>query len=308
MGSLRDEESSLTGSIAWAWSERQHSIVQQTARLFAFPCCVIQLANVEFAPMTPYDTFARFYDIETADIVADLPFWLSLARRTGGPILEVACGTGRVFVPLAEAGFDVVGVDISPAMLEVGRAKLRERNLAERVDLILADALDLALGQRFPLAIIALNSFGHFYQEGEPERALDRLSEHLAPGGLLALDLPNPTPGAFGDTTGLLLHDYTRVGPEPSSQLVKLRSQSLDHIAQIIDVHCFFDEVAATGQVKRTLTSFALRYFYRNELRLLCERSGLILEATYGNYDLGELDEDSPRMIAVARKPRRGTR
>jgi SAM-dependent methyltransferase len=254
--------------------------------------------------MVTYDVFARYYDIETRDIVDDLPFWVSLARRTGGPVLEVACGTGRVFAPLAEAGFDVVGVDISPAMLAVARDRIADRCIGQSVELIEADALELNLGRRFPLAIIALNSFGHFYEPGDPERALDRLSEHLLPGGLLALDLPNPVPGAFGDTTGVVLHDYTRPGPRVDWQTVKLRSQSLDPIAQIVDVCCVFDEVAPTGEVRRTLTSFALRYFYRNELQLLGERSGLSLEATYGNYDLADLDESSPRLIALMRKPR----
>jgi SAM-dependent methyltransferase len=258
--------------------------------------------------MMTYDTFARFYDIETSDIVDDLPFWISLAKRTGGPILEVACGTGRVFAPLAEAGFDVVGVDISPAMLAVARARVTARGIGERVELIEADALLLNLGRRFPLAIIALNSFGHFFEEGDPEQALDRLNDHLLPGGLLALDLPNPVPGAFGDTNGVVIHDYTRPGPRTDWQTVKLRSQSLDPIAQIVDVSCIFDEVAPTGEIKRTLTSFALRYFYRNELRLLCERAGLVLEATYGTYDLADLDENSPRLIALVRKPRGSAR
>ena len=258
--------------------------------------------------MLTYDTFARFYDIETSDIVDDIPFWISLARRTGGPILEVACGTGRVFAPLAAAGFDVVGVDISPAMLEVARARITASGIGGRVELIEADALLLDLGRRFPLAIIALNSFGHFFEEGDPEQALDRISEHLLPNGLLALDLPNPVPGAFGDTNGVVIHDYTRPGPRADWQTVKLRSQSLDPIAQIVDVNCIFDEVGPNGEIRRTLTSFALRYFYRNDLRLLCERSGLLLEATYGDYDLADLDENSSRLIALIRKPPRSVR
>src|SRR5204863_9443703 len=135
---------------------------------------------------------------------------------------------GRVFAPLAEAGFDVVGVDISPAMLAVARTRIANRGIGSLVELIEADALVLNLGRRFPLAIIALNSFGHFFEDGAPQQALDRLSDHLLPGGLLALDLTNPVPGAFGDTTGVVQHDYTRPGPRANWQTVKLRSQSLD--------------------------------------------------------------------------------
>src|SRR5579863_1653723 len=122
--------------------------------------------------MSSYDAFARFYDLDTAEITEDLAFWLNLARRTGGPILEVAAGTGRVLLPLARAGFSIVGVDLSGPMLEVARAKVARARLSAPVELIQADALDLDLGRRFKLALVALNSFGHFAEPGEPERAL----------------------------------------------------------------------------------------------------------------------------------------
>ncbi len=253
--------------------------------------------------MSDYDVFARFYDLDTQDIDEDIAFWTNLARRSGGPVLEIACGTGRVLIPLAQAGFSVVGVDISPAMLAIARKKIATARLGPRVELIQVDALDLQLSRTFPLAIVALNSFGHFSEDGEPERALQRLAEHLAPGGMLALDLTNPVPGAFGDTTGVVIHDYTRPGPDPGWQTVKLRSQALDPISQIVEVSGMYDEVGPKGEVRRTLADFALRYFYRNELRLLFERAGLAFETAYGNYELGPLDESSNRLIAIGRKP-----
>ena len=178
--------------------------------------------------MNDYDVFARFYDLDTAESDADLPFWVSLARRTGGPILEVASGTGRVLLPLAEAGFDVVGIDISPEMLSIARDKVAAAGVASRVELIQADALEFQHGRTFPLAIVALNSFGHFLEDGEPEVALERIRSHLQPNGIVALDLTNPVPGAFGETTGVVIHDYTRDGPSDRWKTVKLRSQTLD--------------------------------------------------------------------------------
>jgi SAM-dependent methyltransferase len=249
-----------------------------------------------------YDAFARFYDLDTADIAEDLPFWLNVARRSGGPILEVAAGTGRVLLPLARAGFSVVGVDISPAMLAVARAKVAAAGLGGKVELVRADGLDLDLGRRFKLAFVALNSFGHFAEPGEPERALLSIQRHLDPGGILALDLPNPGIGAFGDTTGLLWHEYTRDGPRPGWKTVKLRSQVADSLAQRIDVSCFYDEVGPEGEVRRTLASFPLRYFTLHELALLLDQSGFALEAAYGGYDLEPLTPESDRMLIVAKK------
>jgi SAM-dependent methyltransferase len=252
--------------------------------------------------VSEYDVFARFYDLDTAESNADLPFWLNLARRTGGPILEVACGTGRILLPLARAGFEIVGVDISPAMLAIARRKFADADMASRVQLVEANALDLNLERRFSLAIVALNSFGHFLGEGEPERAVERIHHHLRPGAIVALDLTNPVPGAFGETTGVVIHDYTREGPETGFVTVKTRSQTLDPIEQIVDVSCFYDEVGPGGAVRRTLAEFGLRYFYRNELRLLFERTGFTLEATYGSYELEPLREESERLIAIGRR------
>jgi SAM-dependent methyltransferase len=254
-----------------------------------------------------YDVFARFYDLDTEGHEEDLDFWLSLARRTGGPVLELACGTGRVMLPLAEHGFSVVGIDISPGMLAIAREKLSAAGVLDRTELVEGDVLTLELHRQFPLAIVALNSFGHFNEEGEPERALERIRAHLQPGGVLALDLTNPVPGAFGDTSGLLIHDYTRDGPEPDWQTVKLRSQVLAPVDQEVDVSVFYDEVGPAGEVRRTLASFVLRYFYRNELRLLVERAGLVVEDFYGGYDLQPLTEDSDRLILIARRPRKLT-
>ncbi|NTU82301.1 MAG: class I SAM-dependent methyltransferase, partial [Chloroflexales bacterium] len=71
--------------------------------------------------MHTYDPFARYYDADFRDYLEDLPFYHELARRTGGPLLELMCGTGRVLLPLAEAGYSITGVDSSPAMLSIAR-------------------------------------------------------------------------------------------------------------------------------------------------------------------------------------------
>lgn len=251
--------------------------------------------------MSAYDAFARFYDLDTEGCDDDLAFWVQLARRTGDPILEIGCGTGRVALALAKAGSSVVGVDVSPSMLAVAREKVAAAGVARKVELVRADALDLELNRRFPLAFVALNSFGHFSEPGEPARALERIGAHLEPGGLLALDLTNPTPGAFGDGNGVLIHEYTRAGPRPEWQTVKLRSQWQDHVAQRIDVSCLYDEVGPGGEVRRTLASFVLRYFYPNELRLLFEQADLAIETIYGSYDLDPLTEASDRLIVIGR-------
>src|SRR5579883_3458926 len=250
---------------------------------------------------TNYEPFARFYDLDTQGFDADIPFWINLARRTGGPVLEIGAGTGRVLIPLAEAGFSVVGVDNKHGMLAVARSKIAVARLGKKISLVDADVRELNLGRRFPLAFIALNTFGHFSESGEPERVLERLRAHLSPGGVLALDLPNPTSGAFGNTDGLLLHEYTRSGPTPGWQTIKLRSQWLNETGQRVDVSVMYDEVNPAGEIRRTLASFVLRYFSAHEIELMLRLAKFTLEAIYGSYELDALTDHSERMLVVAR-------
>ena len=104
--------------------------------------------------MDVYEKLARFYDLEHADLTADLVFFLHLTRQAGGPVLEVGCGTGRLLLPLVEAGIDVTGVDSSPAMLSVAR-----RKLGERVMLIEGDIRTVTLPGCYALIIISINTF-----------------------------------------------------------------------------------------------------------------------------------------------------
>ena len=109
----------------------------------------------------PFGAYARFYDLDVGQIDDDLFMIREFAARTGSPILELACGTGRVLLPLAREGHHLTGVDVSPAMLELARQKLDAEGLASRVDLVQQDMRHLDLDRRFNLALVALSSFCH---------------------------------------------------------------------------------------------------------------------------------------------------
>src|SRR3990172_7452978 len=162
--------------------------------------------------MDDYELMARFYDLVNADLTEDLPFWLGLAAERGGPVLELGCGSGCVLLQLAREGLRTVGVDCSPAMLARARARLAQRaDLGQRVTLIEQDVRALALGERFPLAIMPLNTFAHLLTFDDQHLALVRVAEHMAPGGWFALDVPNAAevygapPGAHPDDFALHL-------------------------------------------------------------------------------------------------------
>jgi SAM-dependent methyltransferase len=251
----------------------------------------------------PWSSVASLYEWEHAEFDLDLATYLGLARRTGGPILEAACGTGRLAIPLAAAGYAVVGVDSSPEMLAVARARLATAlPTAERLTLLLADVRGLDVPQRFGLAILALDGLGLFLEVQDQLVMLQTLWRHLRRGGLLALDVAN---GAELDDspTEELRHHYTRPHPEHGRPLTKWVARQTDRARQMHALTLLYDEMADAGTLRRTVVQYRLRYFYRFELQLLLERAGFLVEGLYGNYDLGPLEGPSERLIAVARRP-----
>lgn len=120
----------------------------------------------------------------------DLPYWEGLAHRYGNPILELGCGSGRVLLHLAQHGFEMVGVDNNPAALAFLEAHL-PGDLQPKPEVHLADMRRLDLSRRFPLIILPCNTYSMF-TAGERLAVLERVRQHLAPGGCLALSLPNP--------------------------------------------------------------------------------------------------------------------
>ena len=250
--------------------------------------------------MSRFDGFARYYEADVGALEDDLFFYQELARRCDGPILELMCGSGRLLLPLAQAGHRLTGVDISASMLALGRAKLAAAGLIDRVELVQADVCAMVLPERFGLAIIALNSFMHLANSAEQLAALDHIREALLPDGLLALDLFNPDLRALAGYTGELVLDKSfRLAD--GTQVQKFVAQHADTAAQINYVTFFYDELDAEGRVRRNTLPFTMRWLYRYELEHLLARAGFALDSLYGSYDLDEYRGESELLLAVAR-------
>jgi SAM-dependent methyltransferase len=249
----------------------------------------------------PFDTLARYYDWEHAAFQDDVAMYLGFAKRTGGPILELACGTGRLLRPLLADGLRVVGVDSSGEMLARARQELARGGLAEAAELHQADMRDFALAERFRLAFVALDSFGLLRRRSDQHAALVRIREHLVPGGLLVLDLANGNLRG-GEARDELLLQHAGADPDSGRPLSKWTARSTDLAAQLDRFTYLYDEVREDGTVRRRTAELALRYFGRHELELLLERAGFAVEALYGSYDLAPFASESERLIAVAVK------
>jgi SAM-dependent methyltransferase len=253
--------------------------------------------------MDDFDTYARFYDLDYGDRDDDFVMIQEFAARCGSPILELGCGTGRVLLPLAHAGYQVTGVDVSPAMLAVARRKVAAEDLGSRITLVEQDMRKLDLGRRFNLALVAINSFMHLLTADDQLIALSHIRQHLEPGGLLLLDLFNPNLQRLLDSQGHIVLDKVMTDPQTGHRIARFSAQKVDLGRQIMDVTFIADRVDGEGDVKRTLFRFSIRYLFRRELELLLRQARFEVEAIYGSYDLDEFTGDSEKMIAIARRP-----
>jgi SAM-dependent methyltransferase len=145
-----------------------------------------------------YDRLGQAYDAWCRSVIEDIPFYVDLAVQTGGPVLELGVGSGRVAVPTALAGVSVVGVDSSPAMLELARRRAEPHQIDLR--LVEADIRALPDLGRFALVTIPFRALLHLATEDERRQVLGAVRDRLEPSGTLAFDVFHPDPEDIAET------------------------------------------------------------------------------------------------------------
>jgi SAM-dependent methyltransferase len=226
----------------------------------------------------------------------DVAFYLEEASRSGGPVVEFGCGTGRVLFPIAEAGLEVAGVDNSPAMLDVARTKLEGRDLP--ATLHLGDMVDFDLGRTCALVTIPFRAFAHVLDAEDHVRLFRNMRRHLAPGGRLVFDFFHPKLSYLAQPRS----EYLEIEREEEGRTIRRYASSTPHVAtQINDIRFRWEIEHPSGEIEQLGTSFKMRWFYRFEIEHLLERCGLEVESRFGNFDRTPLVDDSPEMIFVAR-------
>lgn len=251
--------------------------------------------------MSEFDAFARYYDADYGAFADDVPFYRELARRAGGPILELMCGSGRLLLPLAHLGLQLTGIDISPELLALARDRVDDAGLGDRVMLHQADVRDAVPDGPFSMAIVALNSFMHLADSDDQLATLRNVHAALQEDGILVLDLFNPDPRELGRHNGEIVLDKTfRLADGTTVQ--KFVVQTVNFATQTNYVTFVYDELETRGYVRRRALPFPMRWLYRYELEHLLARAGFELEVVYGGYDLSDYESASELMLTVARK------
>jgi len=246
-----------------------------------------------------YDRIAPFYDVEHARFDEDIDLYMNFAELRGGPLLELACGSGRLLLPLAQVGYEVTGVDTSAAMLALARNALDTAGVAARCELVQQDMCALQLDKKFHMAFIALGSFGHICARKAQQQALAAIRAHLSAGGTFILDISNEDARYMEGMSGQMLHQGTwRL--DDGSMVTHFISPASSTTMHLLDLTHFYDIHQQGEAVRRTITQTRLYLFERNEAELLLEQAGFAVKNVYGNYDLSQYEHDSPRMIFVA--------
>lgn len=246
---------------------------------------------------------ARYYDLDGRDVVRDdIPFFVSRARDAGGPVLELACGTGRVSIPLAEAGFEVYGVDLSREMLEQLEAKRRRlpEDVRQRLHIFHGDMCYFDFGRQFRLIIIPFRAFQALVTDEQQQECLACVRRHLAPGGQFILDVFRPCPGVL-DRSWEAPEEVDLECDDPETGCHLKRSairRRIDVERQVIYPELIYYVTHPDGRQERLVELLEMKYYYEDQMRRLLQGNGFRVVEEMGYYD-GRPISEGPELLFV---------
>ncbi len=228
-----------------------------------------------------YDHLGPLYDLWCRSVTEDIPFYVDLALRTGGPVLEIGVGSGRVAVPVALTGVPVVGIDSSAEMLDLAWARALPHRLDMR--LLRADMRRLPDLGRFPLIIVPFRAFLHLPDDATRLTVLARLHELLEPGGTLAFDVFHPDRADIEETHGRWI--------EREPGIHERATWNEAERSLVLEV-----------QAGPTLAEMELWWIDPADWRRLLSAAGYTAIEVYGSFDRAPLAAGSTDSVWVARR------
>lgn len=249
--------------------------------------------------MIDYDSFEEFRDPQTYDIVCDAfdedyPVIEQWAQKLGGPLLDLACGTGRMAIHMALRGYAVTGVDIVPEMIALAREKAAARGVS--VEWVVSDARTFQLQRQFPCIFMLMNAFQFLPTRADHEALFARVREHLRPDGCFIFETRNPSPR---NLFNVRFPEGEQYALPDGGQLVIDAEQRYDPMTQIqhytSHLHFHYSDGRQAEKVYRT----GLRYVFPQEMEALLFYNGLSIRECYGSWAQEPLTADSPAMIYV---------
>ncbi|MFC1948938.1 class I SAM-dependent DNA methyltransferase [Chloroflexota bacterium] len=246
-----------------------------------------------------YETHVRKYK--------DVNLFIDYSRKANGKTLELGCGTGRVLIPTAIAGYEITGLDLSPYMLDKCREKLnlQPKEVQQRVRLVEGNMTNFDMGETYKLITIPFRAFQHLISIEEQKGCLENAHRHIDSDGILILDVFRPLfsrlepyPEFVAERTdapdtalpdGRKLHRTSRtVGFHPE--------------LQYNDIEIIYYVTHLDGKIERLVQSFPMRYYFRYEMEHLLNICGFRVINLFGDFDSSKFTGYSPEMIFVAEK------
>lgn len=259
--------------------------------------------------LTPEQLSAELYDVSVPDWEGEMDFYREFAyqvRDRGRPVLEVACGTGRVAIRLAQEGVSIIGTDLDEEMLKVAR---RKSEGIPNVSWVAGDMRSLDLRQDFGLILVPGHSFQFMLTPEDQVKALVTLKRHLEPGGILILHLDHQDVAWLGKLTGSLGGQFEPVGewnhPQTGQRIRKSNAWTYERSTQTATVTTRWEEIGEDGTLQQTWERkpMSLHCIFRFEMDHLLARAGFEQRALYGDFFKKNLTEASSEMIWLAVKP-----
>jgi SAM-dependent methyltransferase len=269
------------------------------------------IVNIHFSAISDrkensYDVIAELYDVDMglSHPGGDIEFYVGFAAAGSGETLELGCGTGRITLPLIQAGCSVVGLDRSAAMLEQLRLKA-QRTLSgdqrSRLHIVQGDMRSFALKRRFGLILCPYSAFNYMVEESDQDHFFEAVKRHLLPEGLFMLDtfVPHHDVSAMPDDH--LFFDYRRE-IQPGLFLERCKTIAKDHTRQLSRITRYYRLIHAEGTLIREFnTTDTIRYLHQSELSLLLRLKGFEIADCFGDFSKQPYAYSAHMMVFVTR-------
>jgi SAM-dependent methyltransferase len=244
---------------------------------------------------------AEMYDQENGGFEIGGPFFEELGQKAENPILELACGTGRITIPLAERGFEVTGVDLTQEMLE--RAKLKAEEKQVSIEWHLGDCCNFDLQKQFRLVFMTGNAFQAFLDRESQEKMLQTVHKHLHPEGYFAFETRNPRLADLNSGNGEL-KEWGSMTNQEGMEIKISERKWYDPINQIESYVTYRQPISKAGsQILDPIeTRIDLRYCFPQELESLLHDNGFTVVHQFGNFDKSPFTSESPLIVSVCQK------
>jgi SAM-dependent methyltransferase len=276
----------------------------------------------------------RQYDALNSFLVADIPFYVEEARhasqgldlppyrkergkvghptgsvshppaksagRMGHPVLELACGTGRLTIPIAQSGVEIVGLDLTPSMLAHARTKAEAAGV--KIEFVKGDCREFDLGRKFALIFIAFNSMQHLHDCESLAALFRNVRKHLAEGGRFVFDVFNPKIAILARAAAERHLEREYQDPDGKGTMAFENSLVYDDAAQVSHIQCYFVRRGPNGEgLEERVEQLHLRSFFPQELDLLVRSQGFEIVEKFGNFERKPFASGDPKQVVVCR-------